>query len=138
MEEHGWDLKAIDQHNRLMLNQKSCENRLEFLKTNKWIVDQWSTSAVTTSFWGSGQVTLEFGNCYNEGVVTVLLDDNEIAKSKRNEYISSVTFNVADGSTLAIKTDDRAIIQLFRLDLECGKAIIYQECIILMKQFIYS
>ena len=133
MEEHGWDLNAIDQHNRLMLNQHSCENRLGFLKANKWIVDQWSTSAITTSFWGPGQATLEYGNCYNEGVVTVLLDDNEIAKSKRNEYISSVTFNVADGSTLAIKTDDRAIIQLFRLDLECGKEMNYQERILLNK-----
>ena len=124
MEEHGWDLKAMDTHNRLMLTQHACESRLEFLENHKWKVDQWSTSVMYTSFWGTGKATLQFGNCYSEGEVTILLDDNEIAKSKRNEIKSSVTFNVADGSTLAIKTDNRAIIQLFRLDLECGKSMI--------------
>ena len=74
--------------------------------------------------WGTGKATLEFGNCYNEGQVTVLLDDNEIAKSKEGEFKSKVTFDVADGSTLTIKTDNKAIIRLFRLDLECGKSMI--------------
>ena len=125
MEEHGWDLKEVDKNNRLMLSQHACNNHLEFLKNNKWIVEQWSTSVISTSFWGTGKATLQYGNCFNEGEVAIFLDDNEIAKSKRGEYISKVTFNVEEGSTLAIKTDDKAIIRLFRLDLECGKHMIF-------------
>ena len=121
MEEHGWDLDALDKDNRLMLTKHACRSQLEFLKSNKWTVEQWSTSAISTSFWGTGQATLTFGNCYNEGEITILLDDTEIAKSKRNEYKSKVTFNVEDGSTLTIRTDDKAIIRLFQLDLTCGK-----------------
>ena len=124
MEEQGWDVKAMDMDNRLTLTQQACENRLDFLKHNDWVLEQWSASAMSTSFWGTGKATLEFGNCYKEGVVTILLDDNEIAKSKRGEFHSRVTFDVADGSTLTIKTDNKAIIRLFRLDLECGKSMI--------------
>ena len=124
MKEHGWDVTDIDMDNRLTLTQHACENRQDYLKDNGWVVRQWSTSAMTTSFWGTGKATLEFGNCNKEGEVTVLLDDNEIAKSKIGEFKSKVTFNVEDGSTLAIKTDDKAIIRLFRLDLECGKLMI--------------
>ena len=127
MEEHGWDFKAMDKENRLMLTQRQCDSRFDYLKNNKWIVERWSTSAISTSFWGTGKATLEYGNCYNEGEVTILLDGNEIAKSKSGEFISNVTFNVEEGTTLAIETDDRAIIRLYQLDLECGKSILYQQ-----------
>ena len=114
----------MDMDNRLMLTQHACNNQLEILKANNWVVQQWTTSAMTTSFWGTGKATLEFGNCHNQGEVTIILDDNEIAKSKGGEFKSKVTFDVADGSTLTIKADDKAIIRLFGLDLECGKSII--------------
>ena len=124
MKEHGWDVKNMDMDYRLTLTKHACENRLDFLEKNKWVVEQWSTTAMTTSFWGTGEATLEFGNCYKEGEITILLDDTEIAKSKRGEFKSKVSFNVTDGSILTIKTDDKAIIRLFRLDLECGKSMI--------------
>ena len=127
MEEHGWDLENIHPNDRLMLTRHACHRNLEFLRSNNWIVEQWSTAVISTSFWGTGKATLEFGNCYDKGEVTILLDDNEIAKSKRGEYSSKVTFNIDEGSTLAIKTDDKAIIRLFKLELECGKPMIYQE-----------
>ena len=85
------------------------------------MVQQWSATMISTEFWGVGAATLEFGNCNNEGEVTVLLDDGEIAKSKLNEDMSNVTFNVDEGSILTIRADDKAIIRLFSLELKCGK-----------------
>ena len=121
MEEHGWDLTAINKDTRLVLTQSACEKRLNILESHSWMVQQWSATMISTEFWGVGAATLEFGNCNNEGEVTVLLDDGEIAKSKLNEDMSNVTFNVDEGSILTIRADDKAIIRLFSLELKCGK-----------------
>ena len=121
MKEHGWDLTAINADTRLVLTQSACEKRLHTLESFKWMDQQWSTAWISTSFWGVGSATLEFGNCNNAGDVTVLLDDGEIAKSKINVDMSNVTFNVEHGSVLTIRANDKAIIRLFSLELKCGK-----------------
>ena len=82
---------------------------------------QWSTAWISTSFWGVGSATLEFGNCNNAGDVTVLLDGGEIAKSKVSDDMSSVTFNFDEGSVLNITANGKAIIRLFSLESKCGK-----------------
>ena len=121
MREHGWDLTAINADTRLVLTERACDKRLDFLESHKWKVQQWSTASISTSFWGVGTATLEYGNCNNAGDVTILLDDSEIAKSKINEEMSNVTFNVDEGTILTIRANDRAIIRLFNLELKCGK-----------------
>ena len=121
MEVHGWDLTAIKEDTRLVLTQSACVKLLDILESHKWMDQNWPTTSISTSFWGVGSATLEFGNCNNAGDVTVLLDDVEIAKSKLNEYMSSVTFNVDEGSVLTIRANGRAVIRLFSLEFKCGK-----------------
>ena len=125
MEENGWNLENIKRTRRLALNDQSCMNRLDKIEKHKWMVTQWSTSSIATSFWDQGKATLEFGNCNNQGRVTVLLDGEVIANSTLNTESTIVAFNVAQGSTLTIQTDDLSIIRLFGMKLDCGKLMIF-------------
>ena len=126
MKEHGWNLEAINADTRLVLTQRACMKLLHNLKDFEWMDQQWSTTSISTSFWGVGSATLEFGNCNKAGDVTVLLDDVEIAKSKINVDMSNVTFNVGHGSVLTIRANDKAIIRLFSLEVKCGKYEMYK------------
>ena len=121
MQENGWDLSNSYEDNRLVLTKNACWNLLKTIDQFKWVAQQWTTSTVSTSFWGDGRAKLEFGNCNVEGQVKVLLDGKEIGNSTIGKKRSSVSFNVANGSNLTIQADDRSVIRLFNLDLECGK-----------------
>ena len=125
MLESGWDLSNIDTENRLTLTDRTCKNTLRSNDEFKWMVQEWSTSTISTSFWSDGKAILRFGNCNNAGRVFVLLDGTEIANSTHHSP-TTVNFNVADGSTLTIKTDNLSIIRLFDLKLECGELILFQ------------
>ena len=105
---------------RLIFTDRACWNLLDTIDKHKRLVQQWSASTITTSFWSDGKATLKFGNCNNEGQVLVLLDGTEIANSTLSKDSTTVTFNVAEGSILSLKADDRSIIRLFYLELECG------------------
>ena len=121
MQENGWDLQNSYQDNRLALTENACGNILDTIDKHKWMIQQWSTSAISTSFWGDGRAKLEFGNCNVEGQVKVLLDGKEIGNSTIGKKRTSVSFNVATGSNLTIQADDRSVIRLFNLNLDCGK-----------------
>ena len=121
MRENGWDLQNIHAKKRLVMTEEACWNLLDTIDKHKWMVQQWATSSISTSFWSERKATLKFGNCFNEGKVTVFLDGREIGNLSLSQEITTVTFNVAAGSILSIKTDDRSIIRLYELTLECGK-----------------
>ena len=128
MEDSGWDLKAIDTKTRLVFNTETCKKKFEFAKEFNWRVQGWSNSAISTTFWGHGRAKLTFGNCNNQGEVSVLLDGKEIKKSKPNGEKTTVSFDMKEGSNLTITTDNRSIIKLIRLKLKCGasgKIILY-------------
>ena len=124
MEANGWDLKAIDKKTdpRLVLSGETCQKKLDYIKDYNWVVQGWSNSAISTTFWGNGRAKLTFANCNNDGEVSVLLDGKEIKKSKPNVEKTTVSFTVREGSNLTITTDNRAIIKLVRLTLKCGSS----------------
>ena len=121
MKENGWDLDTEMMNYRLVLTDGGCRNVLHTINEYKWMVQKWSSTALTTSFWDHGRATLMFGNCNYEGQVTILLGGTEIAKSDLGKRRTTVTFNVDERSNLTIKTDDRSVIRLFHLKLDCGK-----------------
>ena len=131
MEDSGWDLKSIDKRTRLVLPDETCKEKLMNVANdynwlvqgwtdNNWLVQGWTNSAISTTFWGRGRAKLTFGNCNNEGEVSVLLDGKEIKKSKPNGEKTTVSFDMKEGSNLTITTDNRSIIKLIRLKLKCG------------------
>ena len=121
MKEGGWDLENIHEKERLVLPGQTCEKKLDYINKYKWIVQQWTQSMISTTFWENGRVVLTFNNCNNEGEVTVLVDGTEVAKSKLVGGDSTATFNVAEGTVLEIQTDSRSIIRLIDLKIDCGE-----------------
>ena len=71
---------------------------------------------VKASFKGSGNGTLDFGNCYNKGKTIVYLNNQSIAEAGPFRT-SEVHFNYKKGDVLKI-TEDCAIIKInsFKLD----------------------
>ena len=122
MEDNGWDLNAIDTETRLVFQKESCQKKFDFANGYNELVQGWSNSAISTTFWGNGRAKLTFANCNNVGEVSVLLDGKEIKKSKPNVEKTTVSFTVREGSNLTITTDNRAIIKLIRLKLKCGSS----------------
>ena len=121
MKEGGWDLASIIKKERLVLPEQTCFNVRKEINEFPDVVQGWIPSMISNSFWGSGRVTLKFGNCNNQGQVTILVDGTEIAKSKSNGRETTASFNVEEGAVLEIKADSLAIIRLLDLQIECGK-----------------
>ena len=122
MKENGWVLDNIDEENRLVLRGKQCNLKLlDGSRGSNWLVQTWSTSMISTTFWSKGRATLKFGNCNNLGNVKVLIDGSEVGTSKANGKKSTASFNFDEGSNLTIKAEGRSIIKLFSLKIKCGK-----------------
>ena len=117
MKAAGWNLDMINQDRLILAGERWCP---KFGEELNWMTQAWSQTMISTSFWGDGKVELEFGNCRDQGVVTVLVDDKEIATSKPNGEETTVKFDVTEASNLTIKTDHQSIIRLFDLKLTCG------------------
>ena len=124
MKEGGWDLGNIDEKERLVLPGETCDSVLGRINEYSWLVQQWIPSTISTIFWGSGKVVLKFNNCNNQGEVAIIVDGTEVAKSKSISGETTATFNVEEGSVLEIKADNRAIIRLKDLQIECGRYLL--------------
>ena len=121
MKEGGWDLEGLIKKERLILPGQTCFNVRKQINEFPDFVQKWIPSTISNTFWGSGRVTLKFENCNKEGEVTILVDGTEIAKSKLVGGETTASFNVEEGTVMAIKADNRAIIRILDLQIECGK-----------------
>ena len=122
MEENGWNLENIDKEARLVLPKGTCNWKLlDAVENHNWFEGGWKPSSISTSFWDHGKVTMTFRNCNNQGEVSVLVDGTEIQKSKPKGEIATAIFMVQEGSNLTIATDDRGIIKLMDVKIECGE-----------------
>ena len=89
--------------------------------------------SISTSLVGKGLASLYFGNCWNTGVVKVLLDGAEIGSAGPQEPNELITFYYHGSSTLEIKEVDTAVIQFnkletFRVDQEIEGTICHWIC----------
>ena len=121
MKEGGWDLDSIHEKERLVLPGQTCDVVFNRIEKYNWIIQKWFPMMVSTTFWGSGRVTLKFDNCNNQGEVSVIVDGIKVANSKSHVEEPTATFNVEEGTVLEIKADNRAIIRLNDLKVKCGK-----------------
>ena len=127
MKEGGWDLESIVEKERLVLPGQTCNKIVNQMNEFAWFVQKWFPTMISTTFWGSGRVTLKFDNCNNQGEVFIFVDGTEIANSKPNGEEPKATFNVEEGTVLEIKADNRAIIRLMGLKIECGKKLFWYK-----------
>lgn len=72
--------------------------------------------SISTILVGKGLARLYFGNCWNKGMVKVLLDGAEIGSAGPQEPNKMITFYYHEGSTLEIKEVDIAVIQFNKLE----------------------
>ena len=138
MKEGGWDLKNIKEKERLVLPGQTCEAAIDLIEKHSWFVQQWAPSVISATFWGSGRVNLKFNNCNNQGEVTILVDGTEISKSKSVGVDSTAAFNVEEGTLVEIKVDNRGIIRLIDLQIECGKFIFQGMSTVLILNYAYK
>ena len=124
MEENGWNLENVNKQVRLVLPKGACDWKLlDAIENHNWYERGWKTSSISTSFWDHGKVSLMFGNCNNQGEITILVDGTKIKKSKPNGEETTAVFMVNEGSNLTIATDNRGIIKLMDMKIECGELI---------------
>ena len=122
MKENGWDLGNIEEEDRLVLRGKRCDLKLlDGSMGSNLLVQAFSTSMISTTFWSKGRAKLKFGNCNDQGEVSVLIDGTEIGKSTTFAEKTTISFNFDEGSNLTITAGGRSIIKLFSLKIECGK-----------------
>ena len=122
MKENGWNLDNIEEENRLVLPGKQCNPKLfDGSSFTNWLVQTWSTSMISTTFWSKGRATIKLGNCNKLGEVRVLIDGTEVGKSTSNGETANITFNFDEGSKLTIRAEGRAVIKLFSLKINCGE-----------------
>ena len=121
MKENGWNLDNIEEERRLVLPGKECNLKLlDGSRESNLLVQSFSTSMISTTFWSKGRAKLKFGNCNNHGEVSVLIDGTEIGKSTTFAKKTTISFNFDEGANLTIKAEGRSIIKLFSLKINCG------------------
>ena len=69
---------------------------------------------------GNGDVTLDFGNCWDDGTVKVYLDANLMATASAGRKSVVKTFSFTPGSVLKIKDEDgNAVVMLNSINIKC-------------------
>ena len=78
----------------------------------------WPIGSIMTTFSLDGKATLNFGNCYFLGYVTVELNGKEISRAGPNDKSREVEFKFLKGDTITIKEVNVGIIKLNSLELK--------------------
>lgn len=87
---------------------------------DKWY--GWShpgVGSVTMVLVGSGEVTLSYGNCFNQGIVSVLLNDKLISSANANVKTVLASFTFSNGDVLKLTEEPTAIIKLNSIEVKC-------------------
>ena len=91
----------------------------------------WSSSAdvgsISTILKGNGRAKLNFGNCWDTGIVKVYLNDIEIGSADNNVPSKDIEFDFQQGNVLMLRDEGpNSVIQLNSLEvIECkGSTII--------------
>jgi hypothetical protein len=91
--------------------------------SSKWY--GWSTHSVVGTLSavlnGTGEVTIDFGNCWNDGNVNVYLDSKLVATASENTQSVNKSFSFTPGSLLEMKDEDgNAVIALNSIAFSCN------------------
>ena len=114
METNGW---VFDINNSM--NEKNSDYHGQ-CGGNTWY--GWShpgVGSVKIILVGSGEVTLNYGNCNKKGVVNVLLNDKLVTSANANVKSNLASFLFSNGDVLKVTEEGTAIIKLNSMDLKC-------------------
>ena len=89
-----------------------------------WSADS-QVGALTAMLQGWGEVTLEYGNCWNQGSVNVYLDGALESTATAGIKDKTVTFAFTSGSILSIKDEDgNSVVMLKAITFSCTGMLI--------------
>ena len=72
---------------------------------------------------GSGEATIDFGNCWNAGVVNLYLDDTKLATASVGQKSIVFKFSYTHGSVLKLKDEEgNAIVSFNSIRFSCSNA----------------
>ena len=80
-----------------------------------------NVGSISTILKGNGRAKLNFGNCWNTGIVKVYLDDIEIGSADNNVPSKDIEFDFQQGNVLKLRDEGpNSVIQLNSLEvIEC-------------------
>ena len=120
MLQHGWQFDFTHDGSIISDNYKYVGTRCG--SQAKWY--GWSSHShvgtLSATLQGTGQITLDFGNCWDAGKVKVYLDANLIATASAGRKSVVKTFSFTPGSVLKFKDEDgNAVISLNSISFKC-------------------
>ena len=72
---------------------------------------------------GSGEATIDFGNCWSAGVVNLYLDDTKLATASVGQKSMGFIFSFTPGSVLKIKDEGgNAVVSFNSINFSCTSA----------------
>jgi hypothetical protein len=129
--------------NLVYIFSKGCPNEhisniidfTDVLEIPKWNVDcQYSSGIISCGNWycwndglpegsiqtelvGNGRGRLDFGNCWETGIVRVLLNGTEIASASSNTPSTIIEFDFSNGEALELVEESIGIIQFNQFEV---------------------
>ena len=130
MSTNGWEFDLTHDGSIQTDTYKSIDEKCGTI--SKWY--GWSSHAfvgtISTVLNGTGEVTLDFGNCWDDGNVKVYLNSKLMAVAGEEVHSITKTFSFVPGSLLEIKDQDgNAVILLNSIKFSCNGKI---------EQFVFS
>ena len=120
MIQNGWQFDFTHDGSIISDNYKKVGQKCG--KQAKWF--GWSSHShvgtLSATLKGSGEITLDFGNCWDAGNVKVYLDATLIAAAAAGSKSVSKTFSFTPGSVLKIKDEDgNAVVMINSIQFAC-------------------
>ena len=76
---------------------------------------------VSTILKGNGEATLDFGNCWDQGVVKVYLNDKVVASAHKSNPSKTVSFNFHNGDFLRLRDEGQnSVIAINDITFRCS------------------
>ena len=118
MKKNGWVFDVTHS------NEKHFRNKCGKYKTWYGYSNGKKVGSIHVALLGSGNANLNFGNCYNRGLVKVLLNGKELSQASANTPEKTISFRYNHRNILTVKEINTAIIKMNSLKFSCGKGML--------------
>ena len=78
-----------------------------------------AVGSVSTTFKGAGVARLNFGNCFNNGITNVYLNNRPIGSALANQKSTTVKFNYKPGDRLRLEEVNMGIVAINSFQVVC-------------------
>ena len=141
MSANGWNFDLTHDGSTQTDTYKSIDEKCGTI--SKWY--GWSSHAIVGTISavlnGTGEVTIDFGNCWDDGNVKVYLDSKLITLAGESAHSITKTFPFTPGSLLEIKDENgNAVILLNSIKFSCNgiKIRYFSNNLVIVQELIFA